>query len=731
MSDELYLDLVSKTIISMLSKEISAHVGSQIGVQVGDLLNNAIGGLISDKISAQTEKLNGRILELEGTLKPLISGLSAEISGRVNEGLPALAGTITNSIGSLSKQMANISESTKAIADKTNMDMAKHVMDGLEKQAEDVFLKTSGAVRKDLSAVNESILKNLGEQNKLIGEALGGRIKDISTKIDASFADIGGKISTVVDSTAKLAGESSLDMIKHVMDGLEKQVQEAAKTSGAIRKDFLSAINDAIQKSFGEQNRLIGDALGGRIIDISAKMDASFADIGRKISGVVDSTAKLAGESNLDMIKHVTGGLGTQIEDVFKTAGAIKKDLSAINESIQKNLGGRIEEISAKIDKSLDNLGGRISNVIDSSAKLADRANLEVVRQVTDGLEKQAEDASKTSGAIKKDLSAINESLQKNFGDQHKIIGDALGGHIEGIYEKIDTSFVDIASIRQTLQQREKEEGEMIKGVFYSVKKLTNDFNKEREDSILYNRQFLTSMGELKERIGDLLSLKETMQYSVKEQNKVLADTVGGIISTLEKQLPLFSGKLDQTLSGIDAKITAFEREAQKQINNTNADFMKFIDENVRNNLKELGAGYGSLKGEIGGLRQLLDGNVKEQNNMLQGVFLSVKKMLNIITKERDTTEKVSNELTNALDNLYSQIRRLESEKDELDVELLRFGGDDYFKSKFKMLENELSKAKNLAEKYQDEKRELEQKYLKIRDEWNQAQRMDTDGAGA
>jgi hypothetical protein len=333
------------------------------------------------------------------------------------------------------------------------------------------------------------------------------------------------------------------------------------------------------------------------------------------------------------------------------------------------------------------------------------------------GLGKQAEDAAKMSDAIKKDLSAINQAIQKN-----------LGGQIDGIYSKVDASLDELSAIKQNLQNREKEDGEMIKGVFYSMKKLTNDFSREKEDTVLYNKQFMAGMGDLKVHITDLLSLKEYMQYSVKEQNKLLVDTINYIVKTLEHQLPLLSGKMDETLAGLDAKITVFEREAQSQINNANADFMRFMDENVKTNLKDLGAGYGSLKGDIGGIKQLLDGNVKEQNNMLQGVFLSVKKMLGIITKERDTNEKVAGELNNALDNLYSQIRRLESDKDELGVELLRFAGDDYFKDKFKVLESELTKARNLADKYQSDNMELEQKYLTLQDEWNKTRQIDVDG---
>ncbi|MBF0318998.1 MAG: hypothetical protein HQL01_04240 [Nitrospirae bacterium] len=887
MNSELYLDLVSKTIITMLSKEIAVDVGAQIGAQVNELLNNTLSGLLSEKIASQTERLGRGIMELEGTLRPQISGLSTqitEISGQISEGikksgleseievvkgsidkglqshkemlgevlsikegLSALTGTITGSIGNLSKQMTSIGDSTRALAEKVaNPDALKQALDVLQKQADEAA-KSYGAIKKDLSSINEELKKNLGKQ-----------IEGVASKINTSFTDMDKRISGIVDSTAKLAGETNLDIVKQVIDGLQRQAVEAAAASGAIKKD-ITAISEALQTNFDKQNKLIGDTLGQRVEGISSKIDTAFANMDKRISDIVDTTARLAGESNLDVLKQVVDGLQRQAEEAAKNSNAIKRDLSTIGEVIQSNfdeqgkligdtVGDRIEGIAAKIDKSFTDIGKIMSSLIDSTTKLAGETNLDIVKKVMDGLQRQAEEAAATSGVIKKDLSAINETLKKN-----------LSGQVEGITGKIDTLFVDIsnkisnisedllrqittvvdneantsrimkeaingglkdiiesiqrlgseeerakhidtmakkvgdslkviekdianateasrvlitekmneidasvngvvesqarreksimtiftedmASIKQTLQMREKEEGEMVKGVYYSMKKLTNDFNKEKENTILFNKQYLTSMNDLKKHIeddlgrrlksaeelntslkNDIQKLNQTLQHSVKEQNKLLIDIIG----TLEKQLPFFSGKFDEALSGIDTKITGFERTAKSQITNAGIDFMKFIDENVVNNLKDLEKTYGSLKGEISTIKQQTSGNVKEQADVLQGVFLSVKKLLNIATKERDDSEKVARDLNHALDSLYSQIRRLESDKDELGVELLRLAGDDYFKNKFKTLEDELVKSRNIAEKYQEENRELEQKYLMLQQQWNESHDVD------
>ncbi|WP_420265553.1 hypothetical protein [Candidatus Magnetominusculus dajiuhuensis] len=496
MSSELYLDLVSKTIISMLSKEIAVDVGTQVGARVNELLNNTLVGLISDQIAAQTDRLGRSIVALEGALKPQISELGAavtEMSGQIIE-KSGLTGEIEEIKGSLSK--------------------------GLQSH-NDVMAE----VRSIKEAINEALQRNLGTQ-----------IDGVSSKIDAAFADMDNRMVAIVESTV--------------------------------------------------------------------------------------------------------------------AAGAIKNDLSAA-------------------------------------------------------------------------LSTIGETLQNN------LIGQIVG-QIEGISEKID------ASVKQSLQSG--EEGEMVKGVYYSMKKLINDFNKKRESAIEFNKQYLTSMSDLRKHIeddlrkhiidaqeqntmlkNDIQNLNRSLQHSAKEQNKLLVDILG----TIEKQLPFFSGKVDDALSHIEGRITGFERATLSKMTSTSTDFMKFIDENVVNNLKGIGKNYGSVMGGLSEIKQLTDSSVKDQTDMLQGVFLYVKKLLQISEKERDTNEKVSVELTNALDNLYSHIRRLESENDELDVELLRLAGDDYFKNKFKQLENEVNKARSLAEKYQEEKIELEQKYMRLQQEWTLAQELE------
>ncbi|MBF0458488.1 MAG: hypothetical protein HQK99_11410 [Nitrospirae bacterium] len=474
-----------------------------------------------------------------------------------------------------------------------------------------------------------------------------------------------------------------------------------------VSKTIISMLSKEIAVDVGSQvgarvNELLNNTLAGLI---SEQISAQSERLGRSI---IDLQGALKPQIN---------ELGARISEI---SGQIIENLGE-----KSGLTGEIEAIKGHLAGSMDTLSKQMTDIGQSTKALAEKSDSDTLKQAMDILAAQAAETAAASDAMKRELSTINETLQKN-----------LIGQIAGISEKIDES------IKQSIQSSGKEEGEMLRGIYYSMKKLVTEFNREKEDSILFSKQSLTGMSDLKRHIEDDLgkrlvdtqeqntmlhdaiqNVNKTLQNNVKDQNKLLLS----IIAVIEKQLPFFSGKVDDAISGIDGKIAGFERTTLSKITATGTELMKFIDENVANNLKDTGKSYGPLMDELSAIRQLTNNLVKDQSDVLQGVFLSVKKLLNISAKERDSNEKVAHALANALDNLYSHLRRLESEKDELDVELLRLSGDDYFKNRFKQLEAELHKARSLAEKYQDEKTEMEQKYLKLQQAWEAAQSSDDE----
>jgi hypothetical protein len=127
------------------------------------------------------------------------------------------------------------------------------------------------------------------------------------------------------------------------------------------------------------------------------------------------------------------------------------------------------------------------------------------------------------------------------------------------------------------------------------------------------------------------------------------------------------------------------------------------------------------IKKELTEIKKSIQDNEKEQTSLLNGVFYSIKKLISTHNKEKEVSEDFTAQFRSALDVLYGHVRRLESEKDELSVELMRLAGDDFLNNKYAELEKELKKAKTLADEHMREKTELESKLKKFQHLWKKS----------
>ena len=145
-----------------------------------------------------------------------------------------------------------------------------------------------------------------------------------------------------------------------------------------------------------------------------------------------------------------------------------------------------------------------------------------------------------------------------------------------------------------------------------------------------------------------------------------------------------------------------------------------YIDEKIENSFKE-NAQKDVAYNELAEIRKIMDDNEREQVKLLNGVFYSVKKLAAANSKEKEGSEDLTAQFRSMLDALKGHVRRLESEKDELSVELLRLAGDDFFKNKFAELEKETKKTKKLADQYLREKTELEGRLKAFQHLWEKS----------
>jgi hypothetical protein len=160
MGDELYIDSVSKTIISKLSEEIAANVGTQISELIRGLLVQEITDIISVKIKTETENssrlhVNNSVSDIKKHLDEKLEGhnraAESELKAFIREELSSvrdalksvdshesLKGIIENQLASFtSKSQAlidNLSKSALQNADSPNNELKRYVEESFEKE---------------------------------------------------------------------------------------------------------------------------------------------------------------------------------------------------------------------------------------------------------------------------------------------------------------------------------------------------------------------------------------------------------------------------------------------------------------------------------------------------------------------------------------------------------------------------------------------------------------------
>jgi len=228
------------------------------------------------------------------------------------------------------------------------------------------------------------------------------------------------------------------------------------------------------------------------------------------------------------------------------------------------------------------------------------------------------------------------------------------------------------------------------------------------------------------------------------ESLKNLNKKVDHITSLLSQNPSNMQEKLDQTVMNLKSGISEIiERNEKitKNLNNKLENYAKGQQE-LKENLEkqqdlltnmftalnkqmiEPDGKKDSLLREVNGLKDTIHANNSEQQHLLNTIYYSTKKMSKSIGKEKDDATKSEIQFLSALEVLYEHIRRLESDKDELGIELLRIGGDSHQKEKLASIEKELENQKALSEKYLLEKKEIEGKMVEMESLWEKNKKV-------
>ncbi|MBF0231712.1 MAG: hypothetical protein HQK65_01565 [Desulfamplus sp.] len=599
-----------------------------------------------------------------------------------------------------------------------------------------------------ISKLSELIVNNLVAQvNNYNKTLLHETVPTIISKaLSLQAKQFTSKLSSVEEQIKQLEHKIDTDIKNNFADNFKQLEKVDAKNSEMIKKE-LTELNLSfsgytqsqtelfnkillnMKDGFNDAKELIIEGTGEKIKEIEKKTESLIAELDKKIinsfsgsfAGVSNNQKKIAGETN-ELIKNEISGVKLSLEEqkqeqqeLFK--GIIEKQL--------ENLSGQIKESIENTDQNISKIDGKTKSMLSDL-----RADMKTL--FDDNVENQTEKDAKHQKWIKDELKEIKQTLDTKDEAQNTFFKKTVQNQTESFNDKIDNLLNNTVEntdklaaigndmksvfndrfdeISKQLQAKTGKQEELLSTIFYSIKKQLGASSQEKELHDQFKNQLIKNLTELQQTI---VAIGAKQQESTELQNNFAGD-----IKKISSRLNSWGDNLDSAKDNI----LAIVEEKTKSISNENySKIAAYIKEITDSRSAEKGGMDSLIQKELTELSQLFKAREQEQSNLLNTIYYSIKKITTQYDKEKEVDKGAQIEFLNSLEILYGHIRRLESEKDDLGLELLRFGGDALQKEKLNTIENELKKQKNLADKYLREKNEIEERYNKMEALWTKS----------
>lgn len=504
MKDELYIDIVSKTLISKLSESIARLSGDELSQEINKLLVQELPKLISDEINPSLDNaLTGVLKASEKTEKRMIEQLG-DMRGRIKESvkeqkalfketlqgnLKKMESALTLEHNALLKETNNLKDSAKVIQKQTLESLESFIADGVTHR----LMATEKSVEKLLESV-----KSLGEQTEDsakvqredLSEVMRSDLKGIVTELNAGLESLQEEMTNLKD---RLEGIQDQTMTGSLKDVIEESTEIHLKTAERSEKkmlDELKNLKEQIEAGVSEQQGLLKVFLKGDLGKIGSELTSG-------LEGLQEEFVQLKEAAR-----------GSQNETVEALKGFIEENAADhLREAEKSNeiMRDGFTSIREQVGEDSKEQGNLLKNILHSTKKL-----------------------SKASASINQDAFVKLEATLKNI--QEGIV-DEIGKDTEGL-KRVEQ---ELKTIRGLLDEGKDGQSYLLDSIFYSVKKLSSAHKENRDVSQKFETQF---MGALDELYGHIRRLEEEKEDLFTEMISVAGnDYIKRKQSELEKEL--------------------------------------------------------------------------------------------------------------------------------------------------------------------------------------------------
>ncbi|MBC8413330.1 hypothetical protein H8E50_06640 [bacterium] len=536
--------------------------------------------------------------------------------------------------------------------------------------------------------------------------------KELSGMIAEQLSGETGKLKKELAGVENETLRVISDLQKHIDDNIAKLLKDDESQTAVLQE--LSDVKSSVEQIRTEQHEMLEGIIGKQLAGLTEELGGSFKEHIAVFSENKDNQEALMQE--LADVKSSVEQIRTEQHNVLE--GMIAKQLVVLSEEMDSS----IKDHLAAFKENRDNQEAVLLELseLKMTPEIFNSAQREVLEEIIDkkfmglseeiggSLEKHIA-ALKEDGdnqqAVMTEVEKIKQLLRKNAEDQGDILA-AISGKIE-------------TTVQEITQGQIQAETEILKKEIVEAENKTiqivTDMRDMLADKMTGSKDEAGFEGVLHEEVADL---KKIMEDTRQKQENLLKGVVGkdlmGLVGMIVSMLETMKIDMADTTKAMKAERQSTGNVADSFVNNIQ-DLKSYIYDAVEKITVNDGAGK-DLNNDLEELKRAIQARDKEMSDLLNGVYYSIKKLTTSVGREREDSENIAAQFRNTLDNLYGHIRRLETEKDELSVDIMRFAGDEVMKSKFLELEKEVKKANSRTQKILAEKAEVEEKFTQLQE---------------
>ena len=571
MKDGLYIDAVSKTIISKLSESIAEFVGDSLSKEVKKLLLTKFPGIIGDEImpvvskaqkdaqkSAQTTekkildqiKALDQLNDIKGQVDESVRTRQELLQGHLSGILDKIGSELTSGMDGLKGELADLQTAAKGMQGQTLASfkeiIEKNAADRLEKAAH-----SDEKLAENFSAFLDRVEKSAERQSSALSEALQGDMRQIGSELTDGLTGLQQAIETSKENAREVQDKILVSFNDSVEDNKTVYLKVAEKSE----KNVLARLQDIQGKltdNSREQKRLFEKSLDGYFKQNGTEVGASFDNLQVEIAGLKDITQNSQTETLAslkesieesvsghlvridDKLRNELESIRSQMEETSREQSKMRHELLQVdfkkmNQNLSAGFGNLQKQITALKDNSskshekdlalikkfLENeLVVRITEIQQSDRKLWD----ELI-----STRKQAEENAKEQNGL---LASIVYSTKKLSKASAAPAQDVMK-RLEASLEKVETDVSarlelvgehhkelekELAKIRSALEANGEEgRSDLLNSIYYSIKKLNSAHKKDQDISQKFESKFMAALDELYGHIRHLEEDKEDL----------------------------------------------------------------------------------------------------------------------------------------------------------------------------------------------------------------------------